>query len=195
MKKYLKYIMTVILVLIANQSFAYDPTNTFEVARQNLVKTDCSISPQECRYYAAIEYVAFAKACGIAFFYKRKGKESDLEDFDKQVNVLIENWEAIKEPQMHEAVLSKNNPFREQTTNSIIDYLKSSPLDDISIECSRVGAIKENQIPEEVSDLIQATLNYKKWYEPIAIKRQKEFQESQDKILKEMRKKYSKKEQ
>lgn len=185
MKNYMKYITAIIFALISSQSFAYDPNDSFDVARGKLLKTDCSVNLQECRYYAAVEYVAFAKGCGIALMYKNRGTEKDLKEFDYLVNAWIENWKAIEEPQMHKSVLSKNNPFKEKITKDVIDYLKGSPIDDVSIECSRIQSIKEQENPEEVSDLITTTVNYQQWYAPIHEKKQKEFNENQERLRKE----------
>lgn len=185
--KYIKNFLAFVLAVTSIQAFAYDSTDSFEVARNKLLNTDCSVSPNDCRYYAAIEYVAFANACLIAFDYKFKSKVSEEEV--SQVNSWIENWKAIEEPEMHNAVLNKNNPFKEKITKDTIKYLKNSPVDDVGIECTRLTAIKENQMPEGMSDLIVGTKNYKQWYEPIRKKKQEEFTENQERLSREMKEK------
>lgn len=169
MKNSIKYIMTIIFVFISNKSFAFDYTDTVEMAKDKLMKTDCSIISDECRYYAALEYVAFAKACGVVFSNKTKGTEKDIKEFDIQVSSLLENWKAIEEPKMHVAVLSENNPFKQYLNRVVLEYLMDISMTDLGIECSRIGLIKENKNPEHMSELIQATKNKKKGNAPITM--------------------------
>lgn len=192
MKKCIQYIIAMMMALVTTQSFAYNPNDSYEVAKEKLSKTDCSISSTDCRYYAAIEYVAFAKACPIAFAYKTKGTNEEIKEFDIMVNELINNWKAIQDPTMNQAVLSNHNPFKEKTTKDLISYLKGSPIDDVGIECSRIGLIKDNKMPEETSDLIATTVNFKQWHAQIKLKQQKDFEESQERLTKEMKEKYQK---
>jgi thiamine pyrophosphate-dependent acetolactate synthase large subunit-like protein len=186
----MKYVLAFMIYFVSLQGFAYDSTDSFEVARNKLLNTDCSVSQNDCRYYAAIEYVAFANACLVAMEYKFKSKVSEEEI--QEVNSWIENWKAIEEPQMHSSVLSKSNPFKEKILKDTITYLKNSPVDDVGIECTRLAAIKENQMPEGMSDLIAGTKNYKQWYEPIRKKKQQEFTENQERLYREAKEKTSK---
>lgn len=131
MKKIYQYVLFLTLSFTSMLSFAYDPQDSYEVALEKLQKTDCSVSPDECRYYAALEYLAFAKACQVAFEYKFKMVTSQ-KDLDT-IHSIINQWKAIEEPKMHEAVLSKNNPFKERITQETIEYLKNGTSTDMGI--------------------------------------------------------------
>lgn len=169
MKKFSQYLLLIALSFTSMLSFAYDPKDSYEVSLQKLQKTDCSVSPAECRYYAALEYLAFAKACQLAFEYKLKTVTTQ-KDLDT-INEWINKWKAIEAPKMHEAVLSSKNSFKERLIQDTTEYLKKGTSTDMGIECGRLALIKENGIPEEMSDLIRATINYKQWYAPIMKKR------------------------
>lgn len=171
LKKALVFAMlsTVCLTTLANENNDYDSHDSYKVAIEKLKKTDCAENLQNCRYYAAVEYVAFSQACMYAFEYKFKEKATK-EDIH-EIKELLEHWKAIEEHNMHKAVLYDNNDFKDKLTQKTADYLVSIPVDDMGIECSRIGLIKEQANPEETSDILKATVNFKQWYEPVMKKK------------------------
>lgn len=173
---YIRHVLFCIIYLTSIQAFSYDSTDSFEVAENKLLNTDCSVSQNDCRYYAAIEYVSFAKACLIVLEYQLKSRVNKEEI--NQINLWIENWKAIEEPQIHSAVLSKSNPFKEKLTKEAFVYLMTSPVEEINIECTRLVEIRQNKTPEEGSDLITKTKNYQKWLETNRNKKQQEFNQN-----------------
>lgn len=176
MKNFNKSLILAILTSIPLITFAqenninnYHSGDSYKVAEEKLKKTDCSENKNNCRYYAAIEYVAFSQACLYAIEYKFK--EPTRQEDIIEIKNLLKNWKAIEEPNLHKAVLYDENDFKNKLTQQISDYLIKLPVDDIGIECSRIGLIKEQANPEEMSDLLKVTKNFNQWYEPIMKKK------------------------
>lgn len=167
MKKWIKLIAVTSMLLIANQSFAatFDKNDTMEQAKTKIKSTDCLISPIECRYYAAVEYVAFNNAC-LNSFEEKLNTTISQQDKQKFQNSL-EKWEAINEPKMHEEVLSQKNVLRIGIEKNVTFYLKEMGVNDWSRECIRMDFIEGNKNPEEMSDILTATINYEKWIKVI----------------------------
>jgi hypothetical protein len=173
------------LLMIATKSFAYDVSDSFEVAKNKLLKTDCALSINECRYYAAVEHVVLAKTCINVIFNKFEGTKTkkELDEYNQKVDLEIEKWKAIEDPEMHKAVLSKNNLFKDKVEEVTTEYLSGLTIDEVGIECSSYYVILNNKNPENYSRFIRKTLNYDEWYKPIQEKIDKEFQENQMKLV------------
>lgn len=175
MKNLKKALVVAIVSSVSCVSFASDNDNnyntqdSYQVAMEKLKKTDCSENIQNCRYYAAVEYVAFAQACLYGFEYKFKQPTSKQDIIE--IKNLMEHWKAIEEPTMHKAVLYDKNEFKDTLIQKVADYLITVPADDMGNECSRIALIKDQDNPEYMSDILKATKNFKQWYDPIMKKR------------------------
>lgn len=181
MKKSLSLIICSLLLTSSMSVEAFDKNDSYEDVIKKIKTIDCAKDAMECRYFSAIEYVSFVKQCPLAFEYKFKTHEG-LDQFNERVKNDLENWQAISEPHMHEAVLSDNNHFRTGLEKKILAYLKTVPADDLAIECSRIALIEQNKDPENMSDILKGTLNYNVWQKKMDEKNQKDFTDTQEKL-------------
>lgn len=180
MNKMIKNVLLTTMLLVTTQVFAFDKADSVEKVEKSLQKTDCAKDLNECRYLAAIEYVAFNNACLLSFqdkFHTPLSKE-DLE----KTRDALENWTAISDLRMQDAVLSNDNVLRIAIQKDLVSYLEKGTADDWSIECTRINFIAQNHNPEEMSEILNKTLNYKAWLKPIREKLQQKFNAAQEKI-------------
>jgi len=140
---------------------AYEPSLEPKKAMQQLANTDCSKSLNECRYYAAIEYVAFFSGCR-AVLGKYENRKITDEDW-KEPNEILKNWEIWKDEKLHHAVIKADNPLREKLTKDISAYLMRIPAHEAMMECERIGLVKGQENPENNSDILQHTIKYYDW--------------------------------
>ena len=159
MKTLIKIFLASSMVFSA-QSFAFDHTDSLETVKQKLPQLDCSKDVDDCRYYSAIEHIAYLKACPVALNKKIKAPDTSKEDA-KQIAELLDNWTAIQDPKIRQAIFAKSNPFRDAMEEMTLDYLHKIPINELSIECTRIGVILENKNPEDMSDILQGTKNYR----------------------------------
>lgn len=150
---------------VENKIHNYNAGDSYKVAMQKIKKTNCAEDLQSCRYYAAVEFVAYAQACLYAKEYKFKTPTSKEDISD--MKYLLENWKAIEEPAIHKAVLYDKNDFKNKLTQKTADYLIKLPVNDLNIECSRIGFIKDQDNPEEMSEVLKDTKSFNEWYQPL----------------------------
>lgn len=157
----LKQIIFVILMSLTTFSYASDPALEPKKAMEELSKVDCAQSISECRYYAAVEYVAFFSACRTGFGKIQKNKVTDEEW--KEIDEVLKNWKIWQDEKLHYAVMKAENPLREKLTKDITAYLLRIPQGEIGMECTRIALVKDQQEPEHNSDILQDTIKYYDW--------------------------------
>jgi hypothetical protein len=150
------------LLAIGALAHAYDAAEPASEALKRVATLDCSTQHNECRYFAALEYIAFARSCPAAIankFHLPQEEQKDAADVEK----YIREWSALNTPDLKAAVLSPDNKLREFLEQTTTQYLAGLPSDDLGIECARIGAIKRGELPEYTSDLLAQTKNYEIW--------------------------------
>lgn len=157
MKKFILYFA----IALSSTAHAYDSSLEPKKAMEELSKTDCSKSLSECRYYATVEYLAFFSGCR-ALIGKYEGRVIPDEEW-KEVTNLLDNWSIFKDSKLKRAVLRDNNPLKERLNQDISAYLQRIAIGEAMMECERIGLVKENAKPENMSDILQSTLNYTDW--------------------------------
>jgi hypothetical protein len=150
------------LLVIGDIAHAYDASEPANEALEHMATLDCAAQHEDCRYFAALEYVAFARTCPAAIAKKfRLTQEEQKATRDVEEN--IKEWTALDTPGLKAAVLSPGNKLREFLEQTTAEYLAGLPSDDLGIECARIGVIKRGELPEYMSDLLAQTKNYETW--------------------------------
>ncbi len=157
----MKRIIFTTLMALTSYTQAYDPSLEPKKAMEQLSKIDCSKSVAECRYYAAIEYVAFFSGCR-AVVGKYENRKITDEDW-KEPTEFLNNWNIWKDEKLHHAVMKAENPLRERLTKDISAYLMRIPAHEAMMECERISLVKDQQNPEHNSDILQHTIKYYDW--------------------------------
>lgn len=149
------------MVALSVSAHAYDPNLDAKQAMEELKKIDCSKSLNECRYYSTIEYLSFFNGCQN-IISKKMGREFEPEE-KKEFNDILAKWSILKDEKLKNAVLEAKNPLKEKLNGDIAKYLERIPTHELMMECERVGLISKDAKPEEMSDILQKTINYQKW--------------------------------
>jgi hypothetical protein len=157
----LKQFIFTILMALSSVAYASDPSLEPKKAMEALAKVDCAKSLSECRYYAAVEYVAFFSGCR-AVLGKYEGRKIPDEDWKESTDIL-NNWNIWKDEKLHNAVMKAHNPLKDRLTKDITAYLFRIPAQEAFMECERIAIVKDNKEPEHMSDILQSTLNYENW--------------------------------
>jgi hypothetical protein len=150
------------LLAIGGPANAYDASDPATDALKRAATLDCATQPDECRYLAALEYIAFARTCPAAIakkFHTEQQEPKNASDVEKYIN----EWSALNTPELKTAVLAPNNKLRRFLEQTTAQYLAGLPSDDLGIECARIGVIKRGELPEYMSDLLAQTKNYETW--------------------------------
>lgn len=142
-------------------AYAYDPAMDPTKAIETIKSIDCAKSIKECRYYAAVEYVAFYSGCR-SVIEKYEHREVSDEEWKKNAGIL-ENWSIFLDPKLNKAVLKSENPLRTRWTTEVTLYLLKIPAQEAAMECERIPLIKDNVKPEDMSDVLQESKNYDQW--------------------------------
>jgi hypothetical protein len=157
----LKKIIFTFLMVLSSFAYAYDPSLEPKKSMEDLAKLDCSKSLQECRYYSAVEYVAFFSGCR-SVLGKYEGRTITDDDWKESTDIL-NKWSIWKDEKLHNAVMIANNPLKERLTKDITAYLFRIPAHEAFMECERITQVKTNKNPEDMSDILQHTKNYYEW--------------------------------
>jgi hypothetical protein len=128
---------------------------------QSLGTLDCSKDREQCHYIAAFEVAAYFDACPTAIARKFNSPDADGAEL-VLIDGWLANWKDLDTPQLKAAVLDKNNPLRLYLKDQTLDYLASIPVDDVGLECSRLGMVKEGQTAVSMSDLLRHTKDFGK---------------------------------
>ena len=147
-------------VFFSSQSLAFDIKDSLDEVIEKISQLDCSKDVDDCRYYGAIEYLSFAWACPVAYNEKTKTPEK-IKDDEKLISKMVDDWQAIQDPKIKKALFAKSNPFRDAMNKETLRYLRAIPVGEVAIECTRVQYIQENKNPEDMSELLRGTKNYR----------------------------------
>lgn len=128
---------------------------------RSLSTLDCAVEKAQCHYIAAVEVAAYFDACPIAIAKKFAGSAPNPAEL-AEMNAWLDNWKDLDTPALKSTVLDKNNPLRVYLKDITIKYLASVPADDVGIECSRLGMVKDGELAVSMSDLLRATKGYGK---------------------------------
>jgi hypothetical protein len=161
----LKKTIFTILLTLSSLAYAYDPSMEPKQAMNELNKIDCAKFLSECRYYAAVEYVAFFSGCR-AVVSKYEGREITDEDWKESTDIL-NKWSIWKDKKLYSAVMKTSNPLKERLTKDITAYLFRIPANEAFMECERITQVKADKNPEDMSDILQHTKNYYEWLHSI----------------------------
>lgn len=146
---------------LSSCAYASDPSLEPKKAMEELSKVDCAKSLSECRYYSAIEYVAFFSGCR-SVLEKYEGRKITDEDW-KESNDILNKWNIWKDEKLHNAVMKAHNPLKDRLIKDITAYLVRIPAHEAFMECERIELVKAQQEPEHNSDILQSTKNYYDW--------------------------------
>ena len=162
-KKVILSVASFIMLSITNLSYAqsYNPYFTQKQAALHLKQLDCSKDSESCRYYATLEYVAIAQLMRVSI-EKQGGKKVTDEEW-KPIQDIIDNWHIWKDPKLKHAVLETPNPFLEGIKSNFLVYLNTVTPRESRPEFERIGLMKDQVNPEEHSQILLATKNYKEW--------------------------------
>jgi hypothetical protein len=138
---------------------AYETNEPAKAALSHLTSIDCSVQATECRYYAAVETVAFVHECPLALAQKFKDKVQPTPKLES----ALANWRALDSANLKTSVLSPDNKLRLGLERDTSKYLSKLSADELGIECSRIQTVLQNKLPEGESDILQGTKNYEAW--------------------------------
>lgn len=147
------------VALVAASVQAMNPAQDPKEVLTELKNIDCKIQGKECKYLAAVEAVAFLDSCPTAFV--RKFNVTVRPDELKTIQEVVQGWTELRDPELKAAVLNPDNKLRRHLAASLLEYLSGLPSDDLGIECSRLGAIKEGEPAENMSEILRGTKNFK----------------------------------
>ena len=156
----MKHINKHVFLLIASGLFAasahaFDHSMSSQTAPESLKKLDCQVDAMECRYYAAVEVAAYFDACPAAF-ERKFGRPLTLEESTLIQGYLLA-WPSLRPASMKDAVLSRDNKLRQFLAGKTLERLTSGTSADMGSECSRIGMVKDEQPPENMSELLKVT--------------------------------------
>jgi hypothetical protein len=155
-------VQTVLMMLsaISTNANAYDATEQAKAALDRLATVDCATQPGECRYFAAVETVAFVQVCPSAFAQKFHMGVEGL----PELKSALQKWPALEPAELKAAVLAPHNDLRRYFELTAYDYLVTLPADELGIECSRINVVLDGVLPEKGSDILKTTKNYEAWH-------------------------------
>jgi hypothetical protein len=168
MENHLKKIIFALLAIWSISASAYDPNITSTKALEQIKQIDCSNALKECRYYAAVEYIAFFESCKNTIASERHNPVTAKENAN--YNKVIQNWGIFKDPLLKYAVLQAPNLLKDKLIHDTTSYLKTISQDEKRQECSRFGIAKNNGNPENNSEILQLSRNYGAWQKSHGIK-------------------------
>lgn len=157
----LNKIIFTILMTLSSFAYASDPSLEPKKAMEELVKLNCAKSLPECRYYAALEYVSFFAGCR-AVLEKYEGRKFSDEDWKESTDIL-NKWNIWTDKKLHNSVMKVHNPLKERLTKDITAYLLRIPAHEAMMECERISLVKNQEDPENNSDILQNTQGYYDW--------------------------------
>lgn len=131
---------------------AYNPQQPPAEALAELKTVNCASTPDECRYVAALEVLAFFHACPGE--WARRGGKQLSEDEAAFMADAITSWHSLENPYLRAAVLAKENALRDYLIAQTKQYLTGLPAEEMAIECSRIAAVKDQHPAEEMSNLL-----------------------------------------
>jgi len=79
------------LLGLTSMAQAYDPLEAADDAVKHVPTLDCSRQQDQCRYYAALEYVAFARGCPAAYAKKFGHSPQSQQENSSRVETYIQN--------------------------------------------------------------------------------------------------------
>lgn len=168
------------VVAFAAPAVAYDPAQPPYAALATLRNIDCQVDAAECRYFAALEVAAYFDACQA--MWDKRYKANSTPEETAELNSWLTNWTQLDTPALKQAVLNPENPVRKLLAESATEYLMKATSTDASLECARLGEVKQNHEPEPISDLLRTTKNYPEWAAKVRAKRQAEFDAAQARL-------------
>lgn len=145
-------IATLLALTLSSAALAYNPSQAPEEALAGLKTVDCVATPDECRYVAAVEVLAFFHACP-GEWAQRGGKKLSAEEAAFMADAVM-NWRALDNPYLRAAVLARENLLRDHLIATTKQYLAGLPNEEMAVECSRIAAVKDQHPAEEMSNLL-----------------------------------------
>lgn len=147
-----KLLTTLLALALSGPALAYSPNQAPEDALAALKTVDCLATPEECRYVAAVEVLAFFHACP-GEWVSRGGRQLSEEEAAYMAGAIT-NWRSLENPYLRAAVLAKENPLRDHLIAKTKQYLAGLPNEEMAVECSRIAAVKDQHPAEEMSNLL-----------------------------------------